>query len=147
MPSAHAHLDVGATCTCTIGRQRPMHIHTWAPVPLAHAHLDASSLCQCTPRRQCPMHQHVLQLHMSGWTSLKCCDHPSIRVGPHHPPQGECRPIVAKSVARCGCSRHANSHWEPGTVADGPRGWELHKTKALRNLGSPWAVGAASSAR
>ena len=60
---------------------------------------------------------------------------PSNRDGPHHPPQGECRPIVAKSVGRCGCSRHAHSHWEPGTVADGPRGWEWHN-KASRSFAS-----------
>ena len=63
MPTAHAHLDAGDRCTCTSGRQCPMHMHTWAPVPPAHAHLGASSLCPCTPRRQCPMHQDALQLH------------------------------------------------------------------------------------
>jgi hypothetical protein len=49
MPTAHAHLEAGATCTCTIGHQCPMHMHTWAPVCPLSCKLGPSSLCPCTP--------------------------------------------------------------------------------------------------
>ena len=67
----------------------------------------------------------------SGSLPLGSFGFPSGRVGPPHPPpQGERRPIVAKSVGRCGCSRRANSHWEL-------RGWEWQKKRGLEELRVP----------
>ena len=54
MATVHAHLEAGATCTCTIGHQCPMHMHTWAPVCPLSCTLGPSSLCPCTPCMPAP---------------------------------------------------------------------------------------------
>ena len=37
-----------APCTCTLGRDCPLHAHTWGPLPRAHAHLSANTPCTST---------------------------------------------------------------------------------------------------